>query len=263
MPTLVPVELACIALMAAGVDVPTPLRVAVLALVATTVAVEVCLWGVAFRRNHRDGLGRRTAAKNAARHVIGERLWGFITAEFALIGSIARLIARRPDVPDGARGYTYHRQSAPMMWTMVGLVVIETAVVHLVVPWDIIRLVLLVLSLYSLIWIVGFIAGFMVRPHLMTDSELVIRHGPKKILVIPVADIERIQTKRRDLSGTRSIRYVADSGLHLAQGGQTNLDVTLTKPINGVPQAVGQPVGRVSFWADDPGDLVRGVRAAD
>ncbi len=260
--SLVPVELACLVLIAAGVDLPGPFRLAVLALLIATLVVEISIWIGAFRRFRRDGASRPTAAKNATRHVIGDRLWGFITSEFSLVGSIARLIARKPDVPDGTRGFTYHRQSAPMMWAMVGLVVIEIAVVHLVIPWDIVRLVLLVVSVYSLIWIVGFIAGFMVRPHLLDDRTLVLRHGPKTVVVLPLTDIERIETTGRDLSGMRSIRYVDGSGLHLAQGGQTNVDVTLTRPINGVLQAEVHPVDRVSFWADDPDLLARDVRAA-
>lgn len=265
---LVPVELAFLVMLALGVDLPTPLRLAVLLLLSATIIVEVSIWIVTFRRNRRDGLSGRVAAKEATRHVIGDRLWGFITAELGLVTSIARLITRRPSVPEGAAKFTYHRQSSPMMWTMVALILVEVIVIHLVIPWETVRLIVLVLSVYSLIWVIGFIAGFMVHPHLVKDDQLVVRHGSKIALTIPFADIERLAANRQDLPGTRSTRYDApqEGGsagtLRLAQGGQTNVEVTLTRPLHGGTATRGKLVRRIHIWADDPSGLIRDVPVA-
>ena len=53
---------------------------------------------------------------------------------------------RRHGAHSDARAITYHREAAPMFWVLAGLVVIELSVVHLVMPWPVARLVLLVFT---------------------------------------------------------------------------------------------------------------------
>lgn len=209
--SLAPVELAMVALMAAGVSLPTPLRLAVVTLLIATVLAELTIWTVDFFRNRRLGSTVAESAMNAAHHIIGERLWRFIASEFGLISSLVRLIARRPKVSAGSTVFTYHRQSSPVVWMMVAFLVIELVVLHLVIPWDAVRLVALILGIYGLLWVVGYVAGFAMHPHLLTEQDLIIRRGPTLAIVLPLDTIERVEAKDRDLPGWRSIRYRASS----------------------------------------------------
>lgn len=267
--SLVPFELAVLLMLALGVNLPAAVRLIVLLLLSATVIVEASIWLLTFRQKRSDGLCRSVAAKAATRHVIGETLWGFIAAELGLITSIARLIARRPKVPEGAETFTYHQQASPIMWLMVGLILVEVVVLHFVIPWETVRLIVLVLSVYSLIWVIGFIAGFIVHPHLVHENTLVVRHGPKVSLPIPITSIERIEVSRHGLPGTRSIRYVSPQTetpagtLHLSQGGQTNVELTLTRPFDGGEPTRGNPVGKIHLWVDDHRKLIRDVSVAE
>lgn len=264
--SLAPVELAMVALMAAGVSLPTPLRLVIVTLLIATVLAELTIWTVHFFRNRRLGSTVAESAKNAAHHIIGERLWRFIASEFGLISSLVRLIARRPKVPAGSTVFTYHRQSSPVVWTMVAFLVIELVVLHLVIPWDAVRLVALILGLYGLLWVVGYVAGFVMHPHLLTEQDLIIRRGSTLAIVLPLDTIERLDAKDRDLPGWRSIRYRASSrpggepSLHIAQSGRTNLDLELSEAIDRHLIDGGEAIRRISIWADDAEGLLRRLR---
>lgn len=263
--SLVPVELAVLLMLALGVNLPAALRLIVLLLLTATVTVEASIWILTFRQKRGHGLPSSVAAKTATRHVVGETLRGFITAELGLLTSIVRLVTRRPKVPEGTETFTYHQQASPMMWLMAGLILVEVIVLHFVIPWETVRLIVLVLSVYSLIWVIGLIAGFIVHPHLMYEDALVVRHGHKVSLLVPIVSIERIEISRHGVSGTRSIRYDIPQAegpagtLHLSQGGQTNVELFLTRPIDGGASTRGNPVENIRLWIDDPRRLIRDV----
>lgn len=265
--SLAPFEVVFVALMVAGVTVHTTARLVVLVLVTSTVVAEVGLWTATLLRCHHHGKSVKVSLKDATRHVIGDRLWGFIAAEIGVVTSLGRLMVRRPKIPPESIPITYHRQSAPIMWTMVGLVVVEIVVLHLVIPWPTVRLVVTVLSLYSLLWIVGFIAGFVVQPHLLSGKELVLRHGPTIQVAIPLGMIESIVIRERDVSGMRSVRLEGseaggdDPVLHIAQGGRTNVDLTMTAPLCGCDRVPAGEVRRIHFWVDDPRAFSRLMRS--
>ncbi len=264
---LVPLELALVILIAAGVTIPNSVRVVILTLLTATLVAEASAWTLSFVRRRRSGLSVVAAAMDATRHVIGERLWGFIRAEFSLVPSLGRLVLRRPSIRPGSVAVTYHRESAAMMWAMTGVILLEIVAFHVLIPWPTIRVIALVLSVYSLIWVVGFIAGFAVYPHLLDTQTLRVRHGPTVEVAVPLAQVERIDHRARDLTGVRSIRYddspqaLEGPALHIAQGGRTNLDLTLTEAVGGWPAAQGRKVGRLHFWADDPQTLIQSLRA--
>lgn len=204
---LAPLELATVALIAGGWAVPRLLRGAVIAVLLATLALEVALWVVALHRSRRSGAPLRRAVGMATRHVVGDLLWEFAAAELASLVSLWQLITRRKRVPSDALPVTYHCESAPMQWLIAGLVGVELLVVHLVIPWPLARVVLLVLSIYSLIWLSGLFAGWAVNPHLLDRRLLIIRHGPRTRIDVPLAQIAQISPENGEVSGVRSTRY--------------------------------------------------------
>lgn len=154
------------------------------------------------------------------------------------------------------------------MWTMVGLIVVETAALHLLVPWPTVRLVLVILSLYSLLWVVGFIAGFTVHPHLLSNDTLTLRHGPRVSVAIPTDAITEIALRGGDLPGIRSVRYeqlpgsTGDGVLHIAHAGSTNTVISLAAPLPGSRYTSDMPVTQVRAWVDEPRSLKLGLQAS-
>lgn len=264
--TLAPVELVVAGLILGGVSIPAPVRWTVLGLIVGTLLLEAIVWIRAYRFHRRTESVRRSAVV-AMEQVVGARLWSVMAAEFAMVGSLARWIRRQPEVPAGAQAFTYHRQGAPIMWTMVGLIAVETAALHLVVPWPTVRLVLVILSLYSLLWVTGFIAGFTVHPHLLRDRTLILRHGPRVSITIPTETITEITLRNGDLPGIRSVRYeepsesTGDGVLHIAHAGSTNTVISLATSLPGSRLTGNMPVTQVRAWVDEPRSLKLGLQA--
>ncbi|WHO40596.1 hypothetical protein PMI04_008420 [Sphingobium sp. AP49] len=94
--------------------------------------------------------------------------------------------AGQDDDPPGA-AFSYHRAVAPMLWVLLGLMVVETSVVHLLVAlWS--RHAALILSLLSLAtigWFILFIRSFRRHPVRVRADGLVWPVGHLRSLSIP------------------------------------------------------------------------------
>ena len=108
-----------------------------------------------------------------------------ILFELALYRSLTRWVARRPDVSCGAKPIGYSRLVAPMLWlwifgSMVEVVAVELVLRHLDQPWAAaVRVPMLLLGIWGVVWMLGVLASYRVRPHLLTDTELRIRSGAR------------------------------------------------------------------------------------
>ena len=181
--------------------------------------------------------------------------------ELRLYRSLLRWVFRRPAVPPDAVPFGYSQVVAPVMWLWIFASAAEMVVVHLILPWPVVRIVVVVLSAWGLIWMVGFLASLKVHPHLVSDTALRIRHGAAVDIAIPWASIARVVAQRRDLpSSIRTLRFAAttDGGreLQVAVSDQVNVRVVLKQEAT-VPTPKGdQDVTELSCWADDSRALV-------
>ncbi|MFT3662453.1 MAG: hypothetical protein QM809_14025 [Gordonia sp. (in: high G+C Gram-positive bacteria)] len=258
---LAPIEIGLVVAVLAGVAVPGPLRLAVAVLLAATAVVEVAVWASSVRRARRCGLGLRAAAGRAFRELVGERLWGLAAAEVGIFVSLGRLVRRRPDVPAGARSFGGHRELARTVWILVPLTVLETVVFHFLLPWPVVRVVVAVSSVYGLMWVVGSVAGIAMYPHLVHGGVLTVRRGPRTSVSIPLTRIDQVTVDRSDGPGGRPTVDDEDAVLAVALVGETNLTVTLLEPLESGPSVGGPDVRTVRFFADEPHDVVRRLRA--
>lgn len=96
-----------------------------------------------------------------------------------------------PDVPAGARAFSYHRYLTPMLATFVALQLIELAVVHFLVSlWnETVALVLLALSVWGTIWLVALMKSFRLYPVLMDSRGIRVRSGALVDVDVPFAAI--------------------------------------------------------------------------
>jgi hypothetical protein len=88
--------------------------------------------------------------------------------------------------PAGA-AFSYHRAVAPMLWVLLGLMVVETSVVHLLVAlWSpCAALILSLLSLATIAWLIFFIRSFRHHPVRIGPDGLVWPVGTLRSLSIP------------------------------------------------------------------------------
>jgi hypothetical protein len=179
--------------------------------------------------------------------------------------SIALLAVRhRERLPRGAVAAPYAREQTPMMLVMTFFMALETVAVDLLlvslgVP-GVVRLAVLLLDVYGVVFALALIASGVLRPHVVSSEELRVRFGEYLDVRVP----------RRLISSARSVRGYNEKGMVTVEGGRlgvavssrTNVVVELAEPVT-----IVRPLGRraevtvIRFFADDPGALLAALRA--
>lgn len=185
------------------------------------------------------------------------RLCGhYARMELRLYAAFALWCWGRTSIPPGAEAWGYARLVTPMLWLWVFGSAIEVVVFHVIIPWDAVRLVVDIISVWGLVWMLGCLAANRIRPHLLSEHELRVRNGVYHDLAIPRAAIASASTGEADLpSAMRMLHWEGhDGGGHLSLGvsGRTNATVHLQRP---TPIATAKGVltaTTVSLWVDEP-----------
>jgi hypothetical protein len=178
--------------------------------------------------------------------------------ELALYRSLARWVARRPDVPRGAHSVGYARLVAPMLWlwifgSAVEVVVVEVVLRHLDQPWaEVVRLPLLVLGVWGVLWMLGMLASLRVRPHLLTESGLVLRSGARTWVAVPLHAVESTRAVEHELPGVIRSLHVDGPLVLIGAGSRTNLELVLAAPTR-LSTSKGEVTATlVGVWVDEP-----------
>lgn len=195
-----------------------------------------------------------------------------IAAEARTLASLVRWIARRSDVPAGATAIGYSRRTLGMPIAMVAAALIELVAIHLLVPWPTVRLVLDLLGAYALLVVLGWLAGRIVRPHLVIGGELILRSGPHVCARVPLDAVAAVRRDRR-LSPTSAAIDTAsgaegDAARVLALPGPDGTSVTLVldrsvkASVPGLPWAGPgvREVSEVRLHVDEPDEACRLLR---
>jgi hypothetical protein len=92
--------------------------------------------------------------------------------------------------------FSYHRAVAPMLWVLVGLMIIEIGVVHLLLAlWSRrAALILSLLSLATLVWFLRFIRSFKRCPIWIGPAELIWRIGHLRSLTVPLSQVAGLRS---------------------------------------------------------------------
>jgi len=183
--------------------------------------------------------------------------------ELRLWLSLFRWIVRRPMVSGpGATAYGYAGLMTPILIAFIAVSAIEVPIVHMLLPWRTVQLIATSLGVYGLVWMVGLLAGVRVRPHVVSDEGLRIRHSLSVDVMLPWEAVATVRKRGRDLPG-RTVQIDRDGDGPVLQIGvmkQTNVDVTLHDPTTVTLPKGAETIGEVRFYADDPDALVASVR---
>ena len=119
-----------------------------------------------------------------------------VAFECALLYYALFTVRSLPHIPPGARAFTTHRKSGVVALLLMGAViaVVEAAVVHILVQrWSpALAWALTILSIYGVVWIIGFLQALRLRPILLTPRALVVRAGMLSVVEVPLDAIARI-----------------------------------------------------------------------
>ncbi|MDI9834464.1 hypothetical protein QMY38_25040 [Streptomyces sp. KAU_LT] len=176
--------------------------------------------------------------------------------ELRLLGSIGLWVARRRQGVRGGVAYPYAGGQGAMLFGLAFVVVVESVMMSLLLRGHpVVRGVWFAVDVYTLLLVLGMHAASVVRPHVLTPDELLVRRAAHVELRIPVAAVVRV---RREL---RTTHAGAEGELNLAVGAQTTVTVELAEPVVHAP-LLGRRgrdvrvVRVVRFHADDAAGLV-------
>lgn len=185
--------------------------------------------------------------------------------EVSIYVALWRWVTRRPAVPDGGTPIGYSRIVGPVLWLFIWGSAVEVVAVDLVVHhygWTAVRVPLLVLGAWSLVWMLGLLAAMRTRPHVLGVGELRLRSGLSGEVVVPLAAIAGSARTESELSSSMRNQEVVDDTLLVGVSGRTNLLLTLTGPTTlGTPKGDVE-VARVGLWVDEPREAATLLRRA-
>jgi len=201
-----------------------------------------------------------SVARRAAR-----LLWRFVRLELQLYAALARWIARRPAVPDGATPWGYSRMVTPVMGLWIFGSACELPLAHVLVPWHGVRLALLVVGVWGLVWMIGLLASLKVHPHLVDAAGLTIRYGTLARVTIPWTALAGLRVEDRDVDGfVRTLRTrETDHGTELCVpvNDRVNVLLRLAEPLSVATPRGPVAATTIGIWVDEPRDFVAENRA--
>lgn len=225
------------------------------ALLAGVVVAEAIAFRRAYRRVRAAGASRAVAVSAGLAAALPAPVAWFLRTEGGIVRSLwwaAR--GRRAVEPDDVE-LRYTDRIGVLLWTTFGLGIVETAAVHLLVPWPTARWVLLAVSLYGLLWVLGLAFSLRQHPHVLRGDELLLRFGHFRTTRVPLAGLAGV---RRDVRTEHKRNIELDAGtLALSVAGETTVELTFSSDVAVAVRDRAAHVQRVRFFADDPRAAVR------
>ncbi|MEU8763132.1 hypothetical protein [Streptomyces sp. NPDC048659] len=249
---VLPAEFALLVCLVAGVRIPAAVLLLAEAAVAALLAAEL----LAYLRLRRRGLSRRAAVGR----LVPEPVLRLAGHELRLMAGLVRWVGRRPHGAGrpGVTAFPHARDQAALMYGFVFVCVVETVgMSYLLADWPVAHAVVLVLDVYTVLFVLGLHAASATRPHLLTEDALRVRQAAHVDVRVP---LELIAAVRHESLFSHE---KADGVLDLPVGSQTSVTLELTEPVP-APRLLGppRPVRTVRLHADDARALVRALREA-
>jgi hypothetical protein len=150
-----------------------------------------------------------------------------------------------------------------MLLVIIFVMIVETVALDLLLMAlnvsNGLRVLVLVLDIYGIVFALALCAACVTRPHVVTPEELRIRYGAYFDLRVPRELISSVRLSRN--YNESGMVTVANGWLGVAVSSQTNVIVELTEPIT-----VIRPLGRraeattIRFFADIPNAALNALR---
>lgn len=177
---------------------------------------------------------------------------------------IYRFIFGRPKVPAGAEGFSYHRPILALMIVIIAVSTVEVVVVDQIVNrWTYIRIPLLIISIWGLVWMLGLLFGMLVRPHAVGPDGIRVRYGSEVDIPIAWHDVYSVNCRKQAIQDKQPKVTIDDDGhttLHMRIQNETNIEVRLERPVPLKLPHGTETVNTVKLYADDPKRFVDAVR---
>ncbi len=203
---------------------------------------------------------------------VWRRLGGFLKRalllELSIYASIGRFIARRPAIPRGAAGFSYHKPVLTVLIIFIVLSAVEIPIVDLIVHrWPAVRVGFLILGIWGVTWMFGFLCAYLMKPHTVGPDGIRVRQGLEVDLEFSWDDIASVARNRR-VDEPKSPRFEEADGsrtLVYRMQDETDIEIELERPTTvrlpgGGAKGGDQTITGVRIWVDDPTAFMNEVR---
>lgn len=184
-----------------------------------------------------------------------------VQLELGIWQSLHRFVLRRPRVPAGSTGLTYHRAVQAVLVTFIVVSAVELVVVDVLVHrWPLVRIPLLVVGVWGLLWMSGLLAAMVTRPHAVGPDGIRARYATDVDVELPWDAIDAVVRRVHTREEKAPRLAPGDDVLQLWMQDRTNVDVDLDRPVQvRLPEGTAA-VRRISLYADDPTAFLAAVR---
>ena len=192
----------------------------------------------------------------------GKRAWQL---EVGVWQSLYRFAFRRPKVPAGATAIPYHRSIFTILMVFIVLSAIEIPIIDLIAhPWPWVRIPLLAAGIWGLTWMVGYLFGFLTRPHAVGPDGIRVRQGADLEVVLPWSDVYSVE-RRTETAEPKSPQLTPGRTpqawvLHLRLQHETNVVIELEHPVPVRMPRGTVLVDEIRCYADDPRAFLEAAR---
>lgn len=186
-----------------------------------------------------------------------------VTLEFRLWACLLLWLFRRRRADLSA--LSYHKRSIFGVFLIAALFSspVEILLFEFLIPWTWLRLLLLIASVYSLVWILGLYASLVTLPHRLEPEGVRLRYGALSAGFIPYDAIaEMVREKRKTPRKPQGLSFSADrSAAYFGIDGTTDVALYLSAPqqmrgfLNSPP-----PVSIIYLAVDEPERFARDLR---
>lgn len=233
-------------------------------LLLATAAGEVFLVVCRYRRGRSAGLDFWAALEVGLAVLLPRKAARIAVLEPRLWVCLLRWLSRRTGPSDREFGYHKRSQMRLILVMLAFTTPVELLVLELLAPWAWLRISLLVLGLYALLWMFGLYASLVTLLHRLEEDELRLRYGALAEGFVPFSEIATVQLAQRRAPGPGDGLQAdtEDGGIYLATGGRTDLTLMLHSPrtIQGLFRSTG-PAPTIHLAADEPQKLAPERRA--
>lgn len=183
-------------------------------------------------------------------------------AEVGIWQSLYRWAFRRPRVPAGASGFSYHSPVLTILVIFIVLSTVELPIIDLIVhPWPWLRIPLLALGIWGLTWMIGFLLGYLTRPHAVGPEGIRARLGTDLDVDLrwdDVASVERSRDVTEKAPKVRDEEHGRTLAIRIAN--ETNALILLERPVRVHVGGRDVEVDAVRLWVDDLEGFLGAVR---
>lgn len=177
-----------------------------------------------------------------------------IVFEAQLFQDLWRGIRHQIKIPPNAQALHATKGLWTLPCALSAATAIEIIAIELLLPWQIARIILLIVSIYSLLWLWAIFMQRAIYPHYLTNDALVLRRGRRVVLKLERSCITAASLERNFDSDPH---LIAQKTLTIASTEGTNFTIHCL-PVKAPPfswpwqKASPENVTQVRLWLDQP-----------